>query len=415
METKDYNALSHDEQIDVIEQLAEFLNQDAKVLRSAGRFFNDEQKELYFKGVAILAYFPQCRMFYNVAKNASGNYDQYANTLMHQLTLMSNEIASAMQVSTINGETAIYAGQSQSLRRGRPTAAESEQREKEKKANEKAQAIARMTGMKIATTESMPVAERESDTSRRKKEEENLFDAAVAEQVKTNDAGEDNVPQFDKSELKALREYNFMYPESLGIQVKSVKDLRAEQAHHWEKAKLLMETGADEWEIAEHTEKAKALNDKLVRIFAEFDKTLALYYVMLTKVNKDYGKFAQKYEKNGGYDVLVSNLQPYYYKLIGEDRQNEEILLERAKVLEEKRKAEEERDPEVEKELHKIRTYFSRKDVMMSQERLNEMRVRRQRAEELGVDSDTLAGYDTVIRKAEEDLGLIQDHDQSNG
>lgn len=415
MANKLYKSMSQDEQVELIGKIADYVNKDLPVLLQT-RVFRKEDKEKFFRGVALLAYFPQCLSFYNLAMNTVSNFPQFTNTLANQFRSISRALSAGTQMRSADGGTVVVIQKPQQLRRGRPTEAESRQREEEKQKEARAMAIASLTGAKVAVAEAEAVEERESDTSRRKAQEADLFSQAVESEISptefdVNDPSPiQTVTELEPGvELKNLKAWSWILPEPLATNVGLVKGIRADIAANSERAKQLMLDGADEMQIKVYTEKAKELNRTLDEIFYGVDMHLAIDYVLLTEVNKDYGKWAERYAKRGGYDVLVADLKPYYDKLTtpmadGKCLMPFEALLAHAQKLEDARIKAETKDPAKEKEIHAIKSYFSRKDVKPSEARLKAMKERYERAKELGVDADSLAGFDVFIAKMESDL-----------
>lgn len=397
MTSSTYRELTAEEQIDLIEQVSDYIRQDIPQLLACGRSFKSDDVARFNRGLGLLEYFQPCRSFVSDARTIQTGYDQYTNRMIYLLDFIKRELASEMQVRTANGEEVIVLPIQQSLRRGRPTAAESEQREREKKDSARAEALAKLTGARIVNADPAPIANRESDTSRRKKEEPNLFSAAVDAATTGETKTEENTPE----ELKSLREWLWCLPEQQALAIKNLRQTRADIAAESELAKRMMENGESESAIAEHTRKAKALMSDVRDLYASVDKTLAIYYIILTDYNKDYENLATRYEKHGGYDVLVNDLAPYYSRFSGEEV---EKLKAKAMKLNEAWVAKTTRDPEKEAKLHRIDAYFRRKDVRASNSRLNKMREYFAEAEKLGVAEDVLEGYKVFIAACEAEL-----------
>lgn len=407
--------MTHDEQVKLIGSIAEYVNKELPALLQV-KVYRKEDKEVFFRGVALLAHFPQCRPFYNLARNTVSNFPQFTVTLANQFRSISRVLSAGAQVRSTDGGGVIVIQKPQLLRRGRPTEAESRQREEEKQREAKAMAIASLTGAKVAIAEAEAVEERESDTSRRKAQEDDLFSQAVESEITPTDFDANDpspvqtVTELEPGvELKNLKSWSWILPEPLATNVGLVKGIRADIAANSERAKQLMLDGADEMQIRVYTEKAKELNRELDDIFFGVDMHLAIDYALLTKVNKDYGKWAERYARRGGYDVLVADLKPYYDKLTtpmadGKCIMSAEDVLAHAEKLEDARIKAETKDPAKEKEIHAIKSYFSRKDVKPSAERLQKMKEKYERAKDLGIDADSLAGFEVFIAKVESDL-----------
>ena len=149
---KNYNNMSHDEQVVVIGRLADYRQNSVPKLQAAGRFFNPSMRNLFFEGVRLLDVFPQFHAFCTEALAIKSNFDQYANRMMYLMNIISDQLASSMAVRTPSGEQVIVMAQSQILRRGRPTAAESERRRREREQSERANVISRLSNLKTPTS-----------------------------------------------------------------------------------------------------------------------------------------------------------------------------------------------------------------------------------------------------------------------
>lgn len=414
---KYYNNMSHDEQVAVIGRLADYRQKSVPKLQAAGRFFNPSMRNLFFEGVRLLDVFPQFHAFCTEALAIKSNFDQYANRMMYLMNIISDQLASSMSVRTPSGEQVIVMAQSQILRRGRPTAAESERRRREREQSERANVISRLSGARIITQAPAPLdTSRPTDTSRRKKKHQDpdLFSSVLADTSPSPQASVSSRPSSSSRSVpsasfspdpidiqKSLREWVWILPDAVAQQVKALRDTRAEIAASSEKAKSLFEQGASTDEIAAAARHAKELNRQVSDLYAEVDVQLATAYLMLTKVNREYGRWAERYAKHGGYDVLVSDLRPYYDKVVNAQPVQAVHLLEKARSLEAERIARETRDPAKEKRIHAIKSYFTRKDGRPTPERLQGLLDRYKEAVELGVDADTLAGFKVYIDNLE--------------
>lgn len=419
MENKNYRQMTNDEQIEVIKQVADYIHTDLPKLQSLGMAFDAEAQNTFFRGVKILSVFESCRSFCAQTSNLCANWDQYTNRMAYLFNIVKKRIASEMQIEN-RGQKVIVLPQSQSLRRGRPTEYESRQREKDRQLAERAQAISLLTGAKLATQESAPIdTNRPTDTSRRKEGEQDLFGSAIeaeissTEETQTSDSSLCSVKDDSSNKeqdttsvptLKSLREWIWLMPSTMADKVKNLRDTIGQRDYEAQQAKMMAERGESETEIQMHTIAARDINMDIRDLYADIDDLLGLYYVMLTKVNKDYGKLAVKYEKHGGYDVLVNDLLPYYTKMSESKEGWADNALIRAQAMEAKRVADETKNPDIEKEIHKIKAYFKRTDMKISAKRLNVLKDYLVRAEELGIDADTIEGFKVIIETESEQL-----------
>lgn len=434
---KTYALLSSEEQNRIILRLAE-LRQLRQHLTPMPKFLTREQQQYVRDAATLLQHFPNCLSNVMPIIQASVINARHANRVLYLLDYMADKVSSELTVVTHSGERVILLDQQQSLRRGRPTAEESEQRQRERQQKARAEAISKLTGRRIAQPEAASIdTTRPTDTSRRKQEPD-LFSQAVTTAIE--DASADSSPIIpnssfltpNSSTLHSLREWSWLLPDHLAAGVKTLRDLRTQHASHSEQAKLLMEQGAKSEAIAEHTQAAAAINDKIAKLYADIDLHLATMYCMLSEVNPSYMNAADHYTDRGGLKALLADLQPYYNKLTasatvpsadfgtqapvpdaspsGSSADNSTFLtprfslLSRANKLNDAWLAATTRDPERDKRVHTIKAYFSRKDVSATPARLEKLRAYRNEAETLKVDADTLASMDLIIKDCERQI-----------
>ena len=453
--TKEYRFMTPDEQVDLITRVAAYTNDVLPALTKLSAFSN-EQKEQYREGVALLSHFDVGRRFAHDAATISTGFRQHTNRMSYLFSIVKRNLARELNVATSASEQVIVLTQSQSLRRGRPTAAESEQRERERNESARATAVAALIGARVATTEAAPVADRPSDTSRRKDDGPDLFSSAIQAEIDaatvlaSSAAGSPttvlaaspagslatvpaaspagslaSVPAASPAgsptitspasisqgrvtpasspnagttpdALKSLREWAWLLPDPLATRVKHLREIRNELAIESETAKRLFAQGAEQPVIAVHTQRAAELNRDLASIYSDVDNTLAYYFIMLNEVNAEFGGIAAKYEKQGGLTVLLNDLKPYFDKAAADESWYTNTL-SRCQKDNDAAIAAAQRDPEKEKAIHKIKAYFSRKDVKISETRIQRMTQYYDEAQSLGCDSDTLAGLKAIL------------------
>lgn len=399
-----YREMTPEAQVNVIEQVADFFQKDLPRLVACGRVLGKADMARYEAGISLLELFPKFHSFCVIARGANSNLDQLVNRMSYLFNILKKDLLNEMPVCTVGGDQVINMAQAQLLRRGRPTAQESERRAREALDARRASVLSRLTGAKVATIEAAPIDEnRESDTSRRKADAPDLFDQAVEEATSVEVAPIGGYVGGDVP-LKSLREWVWILPSDLADSVCRLKDILSERAVESETAKRLLADGADTAEIAAHTARAKELNQAVADVYAAFDNWLSLCFVMLSEVNPEYGSMAKRYEKRGGLNALLSDLKPYADKMARNDPEWHEKALASAMRMEADRAEAESRDPEVEKLLHSIKTYFSRTDVKPTQSRLAGMKARYAKAAELGCNADVLAGYQVLIDDLEKRL-----------
>lgn len=439
-----YQQLSSDEQTALIHQIAEYRNTVLPRLVAYGKTVPQAEIPAIIQGADYLAYWPQYASFADKAHHATSSLHRIVYSLQYLMGILSDELSAEMTVNTPDGRRVIVLSQSQTLRRGRPTAAESEQRRRDEEAAARAQALAHLTGHAISTSDAAPVdTSRPSDTSRRKQDTEpDLFAAAVAEAVHSSSAESDksdNAEQrasvdnpddsshssysssieapvlastFDldpSSTLPRLRELRWAMSDILSTSVSELRDLYAVRATESNAAKNLLQQGASIAEMSGHTQAAKVAERRIVHILREVDAQMAWLYVMLTEVNRkwDNNILERRSSQLGIHsDKLISMLRPYALKAAGRTGAVDSVTLKSDwfdKTLDSCRKANDAaiaaatRDPEREKEFHRMDAYIRRKDGKPTEARLQKMREYRDRLREMGADEDSLAAYEVFI------------------
>lgn len=405
-----FDQMTPDEQTAILSRISEYVNTVLPQLVAAGRAISGERVEQFHEGLHLLAHFPQYKIFAIRTLAIRHDYHQHIATMAYQFSLLTRQISDQFTVRTIDGQHVVVVQQTQSLRRGRPTSQESDQRKRDEQAAARAEVVSRITGAAISTTDAAPLAERDSDTSRRKKDSEpDLFSAAVNDQI--NNPSTDDTPQSSLlTPNSSLRDWLPLLPDNLASSVRTLRDLRAEMAHEAETAKLLFEQGEDPAAMQPHTQRAKEVQNTINALYADIDNYLAWLFVMLTEVNKDWGGLAARYEKatQECFEKLTARLKPYLVKVLGTDKEKADAafndLLADCRKKEAARIAAEQRDPEKEKLMHKMDAYIRRKDVKPSPKRLANMRQYRDKLASLGADPDSLAAYDVFIAATEKEI-----------
>lgn len=395
---KQYPHLSADEQIAVINRVNEYVNTALPHLISIGRTFKKEDVALYEKGIDLLDVFPAYGSFCAMSRNATSDYDQRVGRMNYLFGLLVKKLANEMSARTPSGENVIVMPQAQQLRRGRPTDEESQRRQQQQQAEARAQALAQLTGQRIAASDAAPIDDsRPTDTHRRKEQEPDLFSAAIEAEAaapvpSASPEGSTPVP------LSTLQELAFLMPDDLARGIRNVRELRAERAAEHATATALALDGTSTAEDRRpHTQRIKAIDDELAAIYQGVDQSCAYLYTMFKEVNPDWGNYASKYEQLGGLTALLTRLKPYYDKVTTLNPKLAEALLAQCRKDEAARVAAETRDPEKEKEMHKMDAYIRRKDVNASPKRLATMQQYRARLAEMGADKDALIAYDVFI------------------
>lgn len=401
-----FNQLSSADQTAHIAAVNEYINNTLPALRAKGRSLSSSDIKDFHRGIDLLAVFPQYSVFCAQLKGIRCDYPQYIATLEHKFSLLTQQLLQQFTAITPSGEHVIVLNQTQSLRRGRPTQAESEQRKREEEAAAQAEAVSQLTGARISTSEPAAIQERDSDTSRRKDDGPDLFDAAIQTEINENETSEVpessapiNETNHTRVVMQNLRDWLHVLPAELASRVRALRDVRAEMASEAERAKLIFEQGGTPEQMQPHTQRAKELQRDINDLYSDIDQYLGGMYLMLTEVNPEWEGLAAKWLKATGepLEKLTFRMKPYAEKMNAAHDNWLRDTLAACRQEEERRIARETRDPEKEKEMHKMDAYIRRKDVNASPKRLATMQQYRAKLAEMGADADSLAAYDVFI------------------
>lgn len=428
---KPFRNMTSEEQTTHLTRIDEYINTSLPYLISRGRSINTSDRDLFHEGLLLLGAFPQYASFCITLQKVRSDYDQYIKSMAHQFDLLIKQLSDQYTVRTHDGQHVVIIQQSQLLRRGRPTQAESDQRRRVELATAHADAISRLTGARVSTPDPAPISDRVSDTSRRHKDNEpSLFDAIVSTSDSESPAPEQHcsgspsptsptpapeqhcsgsLPPSDVASstpdaqsspsLQSLRFWIPILPSDIASDVRSIRDIRAELSSESERAKIIFEQGGEISDIEPHTHRAKQLHTQLMQIYRDVDEYLAYIYVMLTEVNKEWNSIPDKYLKatDECFEKLIGRLKPYAVKMSASSDSWFDNTLASARQAEAARVAKESRDPEKEKEMHKMDAYIRRSDLAHTERHLNKMRDYRNRLADMGADADSLAAYDVFI------------------
>lgn len=401
-----FNQLSSANQTAHIAAVNDYVTNTLPALRAKGRSLSSADIKEFHRGLDLLGAFPQYSVFCAQLRGIRGDYPQYIATLEHKFSLLTQQLLQQFTAVTPSGEHVIVLNQTQSLRRGRPTQAESEQRKREEEDAAHADAVSQLTGARISTSDPAPVQERESDTSRRKDDGPDLFDAAIQTEINENETSEVpessapiNETNHTRVVMQNLRDWLPILPADIASRVRSLRDVRAEMASEAERAKIIFEQGGTPDQMQPHTQRAKELQREINDLYSDIDLLLGTMYVMLTEVNPDWEGIAAKWFKATGepLEKLTVRMKPYATKSAEANPEWLEHTIDYCRKKEEQRIASETRDPEKEKEMHKMDAYIRRKDVNASPKRLATMQQYRSKLAEMGADADSLAAYDVFI------------------
>lgn len=420
---KDYKTMTVEEQIEWITDFSKFKKEKLPILCALGDAWEATHIKWFEEGLKLFRAFAICRDFVGNSLMYR-DFSRRIDRMTFYITKIEKEISAGTIVKGRNGETLAYVPsvQPSSRRRGRPTKAEAEANANSTDEllmeDEKAKAIAELTGSVIVTPQ--PAASTESTTGKKedtKKEDTkapqpDLFSAAVAASV-----GEGRLH---------IDQIAWLLPPVLREETKHIQSYRAIGAKESEQAKELALNGVDKSIIEPHAKAAIENKNKELAIYADIDNELGTLYILL-HIDENYGGYkAEMEKKNFTLDQLKAILIPYYEKKCKEegweaatrkelqaqpaDQNAAETAANDGKQGEEKTAALSEAEIAAKsKALHRCRTYMLRTDQKLTSKRLEKMRDIVAEVESLGEDATE---YKVILDKAIADFDAAEQPDE---
>lgn len=418
---KDYKTMTVEEQIEWITDFSKFKKEKLPILCALGDAWEATHIKWFEEGLKLFRAFAVCRDFVGNSLMYR-DFSRRIDRMTFYIAKIEKEISAGTIVKGRNGETLAYVPsvQPSARRRGRPTKAEANANSSDELLleDEKAKAIAELTGSTIVTPQ--PAASTESTTGKKdeaKKEDikasqPDLFSAAVAASV-----GEGRLH---------IDQIAWLLSPSLREETKHIQSYRALGAKESEQAKELELNGVDSSVIEPHVRAAIENKNKELAIYADIDNELGTLYILLD-IDENYGGYkAEMEKKNFTLDQLKAILLPYYEKKCKEEGWNAAIRKEpqaqpadqnaagtaanEAKQGEEKAAALSEAEIATKsKALHRCRTYMLRTDQKLTPKRLEKMRDIVAEVESLGEDATE---YKVILDKAIADFDAAEQPDE---
>lgn len=418
---KDYKTMTVEEQIEWITDFSKFKKEKLPILCALGDAWEATHIKWFEEGLKLFRAFAVCRDFVGNSLMYR-DFSRRIDRMTFYIAKIEKEISAGTIVKGRNGETLAYVPSVQPSvrRRGRPTKAEANANSSDELLleDEKAKAIAELTGSTIVTPQ--PAASTESTTGKKdeaKKEDikasqPDLFSAAVAASV-----GEGRLH---------IDQIAWLLSPSLREETKHIQSYRALGAKESEQAKELELNGVDSSVIEPHVRAAIENKNKELAIYADIDNELGTLYILLD-IDENYGGYkAEMEKKNFTLDQLKAILLPYYEKKCKEEGWNAAIRKEpqaqpadqnaagtaanEAKQGEEKAAALSEAEIATKsKALHRCRTYMLRTDQKLTPKRLEKMRDIVAEVESLGEDATE---YKVILDKAIADFDAAEQPDE---
>lgn len=418
---KDYKTMTVEEQIEWITDFSKFKKEKLPILCALGDAWEATHIKWFEEGLKLFRAFAICRDFVGNSLMYR-DFSRRIDRMNFYIAKIEKEISAGTIVKGRNGETLAYVPSVQPSvrRRGRPTKAEVNANSSDEilLEDEKAKAIAELTGSTIVTPQ--PATSTESTTGKKdepKKEDikapqPDLFSAAVAASV-----GEGRLH---------IDQIAWLLSPSLREETKHIQSYRALGAKESEQAKELELNGVDSSVIEPHARAAIENKNKELAIYADIDNELGTLYILLD-IDENYGGYkAEMEKKNFTLNQLKAILLPYYEKKCKEEGWNAATRKElqaqpadqnaagtaanEAKQGEEKTAALSEAEIAAKsKALHRCRTYMLRTDQKLTPKRLEKMRDIVAEVESLGEDATE---YKVILDKAIADFDAAEQPDE---
>ena len=402
-ELKDYKMMTPEEQLKWLTDFTTFSKQKLPALAQLGDAWTAAHYKVFEEGLTLLSAFSMCRGFIDDSL-LFRDFSRRLSTMEYLVERIRQQISKGFVMKGVDGEQVVYVPTAvHSKRRGRPTkeeaAAAAAQSEENKMEEERARTIALLN-------DAVPM---EKSVEREKNNEELLEEKRKAAAQTPSLFGEMAQMEEKTSPVDLLIAENrphldqiaFLLTAGTAAEVGQLREIRVSLSAAAERAKLLAEQGANPEVVAPHSKKAADLTQRVENIYLKVDRELARLYVLMPMDKTLDGHSEEAAKRNLGESALLTILKPYYQKVKAEDNNfDADVIAEfeasRPEVVA-ARKAEEARKEEV----AALRKYILRTDKKASKKRIEGIRERIARLEELGED---VSAMNLVLAKTEEDF-----------
>lgn len=386
----DFKRMSPQEQNEWIAQFRSWTSSELTLLYGTGNAWNSESIATLERGLHLMTAFPFCRDF--VADSFFfRDFSRRMNRIQYYIDKINKEITAALSSRGVTEES-IYASGNSSERtgrkRGRPTRAESARIAREREAQA---ALFPAASVAHPEEDALPETVRNvpEESKPEEKKEDTLSDTGLSAAIAVSLANGDRLH---------IDQLSWLLSPALRESVKKIFTLRNIAAMESNKAKELAEQGASVAVIEPHSRASVEATTDYKAIYSAIDDELGVLYATLfgsvpsSVVTYEYGQLCSK--KGIDFSMLRKILKPYWEK-IG--------CPTNITVVSKPVEDEEDADKKAERQarMHRIRTYFMRKDMQPSQKRIEKMRELIEEVKSYGLPVDE---YEIVLRKTEEEL-----------
>lgn len=377
VQTKDFKQMTVAEQMAWLSDFEHWSSEKLPVLCALGNAWESSSIKSMEEGLRLIAVFGYCRDF--VQKSLLfRDFARRIDRLQFYVDKIRKEVALGRAVRSSTGDTIAEVPQVQPRRRGRPTKAESEARKAAVQTEPKTDTPA------VSATPQTPAPAPTPQTE---------FATALA----LSNGGEARLH---------LDQLAWLMSKELQVRIKDIAGLRATAAKESNQAKELAEREVPAAIIEPHTRAAIEATNAYKQIYADIDKELALLYSALTIGGEHIPSWEERCKAKGiTLNQLQMLLRPYWEKQ-GQPLVELESVTEPSPF-----------EDEAQKKLraaaaHRIRTYFFRKDVRITQNRIDKMREMIEELRSYDIPTDEYeAVLDAHIKELDKQAPIVNSED----
>ena len=379
-EMKLFRVMMPEERLEWIQRFAEWRDREYAVLCGVGEYWSSEHIAMMERGLDLLMAWPFARDF--VEKTLMfRDYARRMARLQFYMELISKEL-SALSMP-------LDAVPSAPRRRGRPTKEESAQMERERAEREEREAVAKVIAgeRKVAVAaapslfpdypESLESPEKPTANSQEPTASSTATPMAAAVAMAAGDGTRLHLDQLA-----------WLMSDGLRARVATVASLRSTAAAESNQAKALAERGVAQELIEPHSLAAVDATRAYRAIYDDVDGELAALYAVLAAGGERAMAWSSRCAEHGiTTEQLAAILKPYWEKM-GCPAAGPEPS--------EVKEAEENRHERAAK-IHRIRTYFMRKDRKLTAKRVETMREYIKELRDMGVGTEE---YELILEQS---------------
>jgi hypothetical protein len=386
-EMKLFRVMMPEERLDWIQRFAEWRDREYAVLCGVGEYWSSEHAAMIERGLDLLMAWPFARDFVEKTRMFR-DYARRMGRVQFYMELISKELSALSLPLDVPASSA-------PRRRGRPTKEESAQMERERAEREEREAVAkviageRKVAVSATVTQGSLFSEDSENSEKSKPTANGQEPTAKSQSPATPMAAAVAMAAGDGTRLH-LDQLAWLMSDGLRARVATVASLRSTAAAESNQAKALAERGVAQALIEPHSLAAVDASRAVRAIYDDVDSELANIYWALSIGGEHTAAWEQRCAAQGiTLAQLQSVLKPYWEKMgkpvpdVVEAPAAEENRHERAANI------------------HRIRTYFMRKDRKLTAKRVETMRDYIKELRDMGVGTEE---YEVILKASEEAL-----------